>query len=67
MLAFTTTADAVRQEMHQHDTQPAGAAGARGFDERLLAERERLGLHQPHVARPPHQRQRDHGVDDAGP
>ena len=45
----------------------AGAERPRGRDEHLLLLRHHLAAHEPRIARPPGQRDRDHHVDDAGP
>jgi hypothetical protein len=59
--------DAVGKHVDEGDAGASRAQRARGLDEDVLAERERLALHEPDVAGPPHQRDGDHGVDDAGP
>jgi hypothetical protein len=67
MLAFTIDRrDAVGQDVNEYDAQPPGSHSSRGLHVRFLLERERLGLPQPYVARPPRQRQRDHRVHDPG-
>src|SRR5204862_309377 len=58
--------EAVRQDVDEDDAEPAGADGARRLDERLGLDRERLALYEPHVARPPDERERHDRVHDPG-
>ena len=58
--------EAVRQDVDEDDAEPAGADGARRLDERLGLDREGLALYEPHVARPPDERERHDRVHDPG-